>query len=120
MSRASGLVASLLLLLPGACGKSRSKYDVFLEGQRIEEAAGKNECRLQYVEGGPMMAASLSGDAIGACLRRTEEALALYDEAAAMGMTDHDFQIAHARAQERVAKMREMLANVRDIEFGRR
>jgi hypothetical protein len=112
----SVLVLGLLLGLGAACN-SRDKYEVYMEGLGIEAQAEKSVCRLMIEEGQAMPV--LSGDQVQTCLRRTEDAIALYEEAGRLGMKDDvDYQRVLARAKERKAKLEDMLTNVRAMELG--
>jgi hypothetical protein len=109
------LLAVAALCLGVACN-SRDKLDVYMEGLQIEAEAEKGPCRIHTAEGQAMPV--LSGDQVQTCLRRTEDAIKLYEEAGAMGMTDDvDYQRVLARAYERKAKLEDMLKNVRAMEL---
>jgi major membrane immunogen (membrane-anchored lipoprotein) len=107
------LVAATLLLV--SCN-SRDKYAVFMEGLQIEGDAEKTVCKLHNAEG--QMAPVLSGDQVLTCLRRTEEAIALYEEAGRMGMNDTEYQRIYQRALQRRERLEGMLGTVRDMERG--
>jgi hypothetical protein len=100
------------LLLVAACGEN--KRDVFMQGLEIEGAAERGPCKLHYTENA--QAASLSGDMVDECLRQTEQALALYDKAAQLGLKDPEFVTVHERAKERKQRLEQMLKMVRSIE----
>jgi hypothetical protein len=106
----------LLVLTLAACGSSRDKYDVYMEGLQVEAAAEKGPCKLHYAENA--QAAVLSGDQVLTCLRRTQDAIDLYDEAAKLGLADPDFERVRARASERKARLEGMLETVRAMERG--
>lgn len=108
------LLAVAALGLGVACN-SRDKLDVYMEGLQIEAEAEKGPCRIQSAEGQAMPV--LSGDQVQTCLRRTEDAIKLYEEAGAMGLDDPDYQRVLARAHERKAKLEDMLKNVRAMEL---
>lgn len=114
-SPVSRLALALLLLLP-ACAQGPNKNDLYMEGLQIEGDAERGPCKLHYVEGQP--AAQLSGDQLTNCLARTKDALAKYDEAAQLGLDDPDFVKVHQRAKERVARLDEMVTQVRKMEHG--
>lgn len=105
-----------LLLAFAACSKGPSKNDVYMEGLQIEGDAERGPCKLHYVEG--QEAAQLSGDQLTNCLARTKDALAKYDEAASLGLDDHDFVKVHQRAKERAARLEDMVTQVRKMERG--
>ena len=109
-------LASLLVLfaVSGALGCGENKRDVFMQGLEIEGAAEKGPCRLHYADDSP--AAALSGDMVAECLRQTEQALVLYDKAAALGLKDPEFITVHERAQQRRVRLEGMLKMVRGIE----
>ncbi len=109
----SVILACTTVLLSSGC-PSESKYDVYLEGAKIEGEAERGPCKLHYAK--DAQAAELSGDKVAICLRETERALSFYDKAAAMGYEDADFKTAHARAQERKARLESMLTMVRQME----
>jgi hypothetical protein len=100
------------LLLVAACGEN--KRDVFMQGLEIEGAAERGPCKLHYAENA--QAASLSGDMVDECLRQTEQALALYDKAAQLGLKDPEFITVYERAKERKQRLEQMLKMVRSIE----
>jgi hypothetical protein len=105
-----------LLLASSACARGPSKNDLYMEGLQIEGDAERGPCKLQYVEG--QEAAQLSGDQLTNCLARTKDALAKYDEAARLGLDDPDFAKVHQRANERAARLEEMITQVRKMERG--
>lgn len=105
-----------LVVVATACPQGPNKHDVYMEGLAIEGDAERGPCKLHYAEGQP--AASLSGDQLATCLARTQEALAKYDEAAKLGLTDPDFTKVHQRATERVQRLEEMITQVRKMERG--
>ena len=104
-------VASVLALGVG-CGDT--KYDVYMQGAKIEGEAERGVCRLQYTE--PSAAAPLTGDQVLECLRETQRALEYYERAASMGFQDHDFRRVHQRALERKERLESMLVMVREME----
>lgn len=113
---------SLLGLLPGlwlvasACPSGPNKNDIYMEGLQIEGDAERGPCKLHYVEG--QDAAQLSGDQLAACLVRTQDALAKYEEAAKLGLDDPDFVKVHERAKQRVERLEGMVTQVRKMERG--
>lgn len=98
--------------LLGGCGES--KYDVFLEGQKIEGEAERGACALQYQEGSN--AATISGDQVAWCLKETERALEYYDKAAAMGYDDPEFTRVYERAKTRRDSLKGKLEMIRRME----
>ena len=106
----------LVALAAAGCAKGPNKNDLYMEGMQIEGDAERGPCKLHYAEG--QDAAALSGDQVATCLLRTKEALAKYDEAAAAGLDDVDFQKVRARAKERVERLEAMVAQVRKMERG--
>lgn len=106
-----GSVSVLVACL--GCGGER-KYDVYMQGAKIEGDAERGVCRLHYSDAS--QAAPLSGDQVLQCLRETERALEYYERAAAMGYQDVDFERVHARAIERKERLESMLAMVREME----
>lgn len=115
-SRLVAAFATFACLTAPGCGQSRTKHDVYMEGLQLEAAAEKGPCKLHYAKGAK--AASLSGDQVQECLRRTEEAIALYEEAAKLGMDDPDFERVRSRAHERKERLEGMLDSVRAMERG--
>ena len=112
----STVLVTFALVGPGVACNSRDKFDVYMEGLAIEAEAEKGPCRLTMEEGQAMP--TLSGDQVQTCLRRTEDAIALYEEAGRLGMNDVDYQRVLARAYERRDKLKDMLENVRKMELG--
>lgn len=110
------ILLTAAIAVPVLACNSRDKRDVYMEGLKLEAEAEKGPCRLQQVEGQPMPV--LSGDAVMICLKRTEEAIALYEEAGRMGMSDPDYDRVLARAYERRDRLKDMLTNVRAMERG--
>lgn len=111
--RRSIFIVCATALLCGGC-PSQTKYDVYLEGAKIEGEAERGPCKLHYAK--DAQAAELSGDKVALCLRETERALSYYDKAASMGYDDGDFKTAHERAQGRKARLESMLTMVREME----
>jgi hypothetical protein len=112
-------VLTILVVAMGVvagCGNDRTKYDVYMEGLQLEAAAEAGPCKLHMQEGAP--APVLSGDQIQTCLKRTEEAIALYEEAGRLGMDDVDYQRVYARAVARRENLLGMLKSVRSMERG--
>lgn len=115
-SSARPRLALALLLLSLACARGPSKHDLYMEGLQIEGDAERGPCKLHYVEG--QQAAVLSGDELTNCLARTKDALAKYDQAAALGLDDPDFVKVHQRAKDRVVRLEDMITQVRTMERG--
>ena len=110
--RALAVSLGVLCLLAGGCGKT--KYDIYLEGAKIEGDAERGPCKLHYAK--DAQAAELTGDNVALCLKETERALALYEQAASMGYDDADFLAAHERAKGRLERLKSMLSMVREME----
>lgn len=104
--------AVVFLVLVAACGETRR--EVYMRGMKVEREAEQGPCKLMYDK--ELGANVLSGDQVQHCLKGQEEALAIYDQAAAMGLKDVDFVAAHERARERVKKLEMMLQQVREME----
>jgi hypothetical protein len=96
-----------------ACN-GESKYDVFLEGQKIEGEAERGPCKLHYADNSP--AAKLNSDMVSECLAETDKAIGLYEKAHELGYDDADFQVVYDRAKERKARLESMLEMVRKME----
>ena len=111
----SAIVISLLATLAFACG-GRDKYEVYLEGLQVEAEAEKGPCALHTEQG--QAAPVLSGDQVQTCLRRTEDAIALYEEAGRLGLNDVDYNRVYSRALQRRDRLKDMLTNVRAMERG--
>jgi hypothetical protein len=109
------VVTCTVVLLALGCGKSRTKYDVYLEGLQIEGTAERTVCQPGFDAATGTQ--TLSADRIKDCLREQEAALTLYEEAGRLGMADDpEYQQTLTRAQERRARLNEMLAQVRRME----
>jgi hypothetical protein len=104
------LVVALVLL--GCNGQS--KYDVFLEGQKVEGEAERGPCKLQYTSDSP--AAVINSEIVKTCLHETEKAIALYEKAHEMGYDDADFHKVYDRAKERRERLESMLKMVGSME----
>lgn len=111
--RPSSFVGLALVLSLAACG-GPSKHDLYMQGMKIEGEASRGECKLVYDPAEKNHV--LDGDQIHTCLRRTEEALALYEQAKALGLRDLDFVQTYERAQERQRHLESMLKTVRSLE----
>lgn len=109
------LVALAFALLAGCGGKT--KHDLYMEGLKIEGQAERGVCRAHFGDGSTMQ--TISGDRIQRCLRAVDEAIALYDQAEAMGLGDVDFKRVHARAKEHKLKHEQMLKQLRVMEHER-
>ncbi len=105
------MVVSTMVALVG-CGET--KYDIYMKGLEIEGDAERGPCKLTYAKGAH--AAQISSGKLTQCLRETEKALALYQQAAELGYADADFKKVHARAQERKATLENMLEMVLQME----
>ena len=62
------------------------------------------------------MMQAISGDRVQECLRITQQALVLYDQAAERGLQDLDFKRVHAQAKERITRLEAMLKQIRSME----
>lgn len=105
------VVALGVSLLVG-CGES--PREVYVEGMKAEGDAERGPCKLMFDK--ELGQNVLSGDQVQACLKKQEEALALYDKAAALGLKDLEFQRTHERAQERAKRLQLMLTTIREME----
>ena len=95
--------------------RGENRRDIFQRGQEIEGAAERGPCALQFDE--KAKAVSLSGDNIAACLRETEKALELYEQAKAKGLdSDPEFVRIYEQAKARKEKLGSMLKQVRMME----
>jgi hypothetical protein len=110
-----GSVRLLLLigvLAVGACGESRR--ELYMQGMKAEGDAERGPCKLVYDE--QEGANVLSGDQVQACLKVQEEAQALYDRAAAMGLKDPDFVQTRDLSAARIKRLESLLKMVREME----
>lgn len=102
----------MVLVVAAACGESRR--DVFMQGMKTEGDAERGPCKLVY---DPEQRANvLTGDQVQQCLAMQEQALALYDKAAAMGLKDPDFVRTRDESLVRVKRLEGMLKMVREME----
>jgi hypothetical protein len=109
MRRASFFV---VLVLAVACGES--PREVYVQGMKAEGDAERGPCKLLFDK--ELGQNVLSGDQVQTCLKGQEEAVALYDKAASLGLKDLEFQRTHERAQERAKRLRLMLTTIREME----
>lgn len=109
----SSLALGFLAALVVACNPGPDKRDLYMEGLQIEGDAERGPCKLHYGQGD---AAPLSGGKVANCLARTQEALAKYEQAAALGLEDADFKEVHQRAKDRIARLEAMVEQVRMME----
>lgn len=85
-----------------------------MRGMAVEGDAERGPCKVAYdMNAG---AAVLSGDQVQQCLTMQQEALALYEQAAAMGMKDLEFVRTRDQALARVKRLEGMLTTVREME----
>ena len=112
MVTARPVLAFVVVLAAAGCGEN--KRDVYAKGLEIETTADKGPCRVHFEKS--LGASVINGDIIAECLRQTELALAYFDKAAEMGLTDIDFVEVHERARERKARLEGMLKMVRQME----
>lgn len=102
----------LWLLLASGCGES--PREVYVQAMKAEGDAERGPCRLVF---DPQLGQNvISGDQIQSCLKGQEEALALYDKAAALGLKDLDFERSHEQARERARRLQSMLTTLRELE----
>lgn len=112
-SSALALALALACTLLLGCGENRR--DIFQRGLEIEGAAEKGPCALQFDE--KAKAVSLNGDDIAACLRETERAIELYEQAKAKGLeSDPEFVRIYEQSKLRKEKLASMLKQVRLME----
>ncbi len=97
-----------------ACEKRETKHDVYMRAMQLEGEAERGDCKLAYDQSAA--AHVLDGDQVQSCLKRLDEAIELYDQAAAMGLEDLDFINARERAMQRKQKLEGMLSMVRKME----
>lgn len=103
----------LVLALAAACG-GESRHDLYTRGMKVEGEAERGPCKVAYdQEAGANV---LSGDQLQTCLKMQEEALALYEQAAAAGLKDLDFIRTRDNAAARVKRLEGMLKMVREME----
>lgn len=108
------LIAVFAGLMTSACGESAS--ELYFRGIQIEGEASRGDCKLLYDQ--DVNAYMLDGDQVLSCLRRTEEALDLYEKATAMGgRRSTNFVESRDRAKARKQKLESMLRVIREIEF---
>lgn len=102
----------LIAVVLGACGESR--HELYMQGMKVEGDAERGPCKLVYdqEEGANV----LSGDQVQSCLKMQEEAQALYDRAAALGMKDADFLQTRETSQARIKRLSGLLKMVREME----
>lgn len=109
----SSLVVLAIVASLAACG-GPSKHDLYMQGMKIEGDASRGECKLVYDPAEKNHV--LDGDRIDACLRRTEEAIALYEQAKELGLRDLDFVQTYERAIERRGRLTSMSKTLRSLE----
>lgn len=103
----------LVLALVAACG-GESRRELYTQGMKIEGDAERGPCKVAYdMEAGANV---LDGDQVQGCLKMQEEALALYERAAALGLKDVDFLRTREQAAARVKRLEGMLKMVREME----
>ncbi|MCA9637610.1 MAG: hypothetical protein KC420_16395 [Myxococcales bacterium] len=112
--RAIARPVALALALLAACGGGPTKHELYMEGMKIEGEASRGECQPAFDTS--LKAHVLDGDVVQGCLHKTEEAIALYEQAKAKGLEDLDFVKTHERALERKAHLESMLKVIRQIE----
>lgn len=97
-----------------ACESGPSKHELYMQGMQVEGEASRSECQPAFDAG--MDTHVLDGDVVQACLRRTEEAIALYERAKSKGLEDLDFVQTYEKALERKKHLESMLRVVRELE----
>jgi len=105
-------VVGVAICLVSACGENRR--ELYMQGMNIEGDAERGVCKLIYDS--TAQAHVLDGDQVQSCLQRTEDALALYERAAALGLKEADFVRTHEKALERKKNLEMMLRAVREME----
>ncbi|MBL9099322.1 MAG: hypothetical protein JNL82_00105 [Myxococcales bacterium] len=106
------LLLLISVVLAAGCGESRQ--ELYMQGMKVEGEAERGPCKLVYDsdEGAHV----LSGDQVLNCLKMQEEAQALYDRAAGLGLKDVDFVRVHENSKQRIARLETMLKMVREME----
>ncbi|MCY1056149.1 hypothetical protein [Nannocystis sp. SCPEA4] len=102
----------LWLVLVLGCGESAR--EVYTQGMKAEGEAERGPCKLVFDQ--QLGENVISADQIQSCLKGQEEALALYDKAAALGLKDLDFERTHEQARERARRLQGMLTTLRELE----
>src|SRR5690606_21251615 len=88
--------------------------EVYTQAMKAEGDAERGPCRLVF---DPELGQNvISADQIQSCLKGQEEALALYDKAAGLGLGDFDLEQARVRGRERVERLGSMLSTLRELE----
>ncbi|MGB1276392.1 MAG: hypothetical protein ACPG77_11650 [Nannocystaceae bacterium] len=103
---------AVAIVLLSACGENRR--ELFNQGMKVEGDAERGVCKLVY--DGEAQAHVLDGDQVQSCLQQTEEAIALYERAAALGLKEADFVRTHEKALDRKKDLEMMLRAVREME----
>ena len=99
---------SLAGLAALACGPT--SYDVFLEGQRLAGEAERGACRLVWDK--EQGAHVINKERIATCLDANRRALAKHEEAAKLGHTGRDFELAKEELEVRIGRLESMLRTV--------
>lgn len=102
----------LIVFVLAACGESAS--ELYFRGMKIEGDASRKECKLVYDQ--EANAHLLDSEQVLSCLRRTEEALVLYEKAASMGQRGIQFVESRERAKARKQRLESMLKVIREME----
>ena len=107
-------MGAVALLGALGCGKE-TRHDVYMRGLQVEGEAERGPCRIRF--DGAAQAQVLDGDRVQECLEETERAIALYEQAMAMG-SDQEPEVrqTHARSLERKKRLEDMLHQVRRME----
>jgi hypothetical protein len=96
------------------CESGPTKHELYMQGMQVEGEASRSECQPAFDAG--MDTHVLDGDVVQGCLRKTEEAIALYEKAKAKGLEDLDFIQTYEKALERKKHLESMLRVVRELE----
>lgn len=105
-------IVGLWLVLVAGCGES--PREVYLQGMKAEGEAERGPCKLIFDQ--QLGQNVISADQIQSCLKGQEDAAALYDRAAALGLKDLDFERTREQAHERAKRLRLMLSTLRELE----
>lgn len=101
-----------IFILVVGCGESAR--EVYTQGMKAEGEAERGPCKLVFDQ--QLGQNVISADQIQSCLKGQEEALALYDKAAGLGLKDLDFERTREQARERARRLQTMLTTLRELE----
>ena len=114
----SARVRTLLgvLLVAAACsGGGKTRHDLYMAGMQKEGEAERGPCKLVF--DGAAKAQVLSTTRLKECLRLQNEAIDLYEQAAAKGLSDDPaFTQTYTRAKQRRKNLESMIANLQRME----